>query len=401
VNTPLRTTVIDDLEQFRLLGKEWDDLRRSARGATPFQSWAWMYSWWESYGADYELRIITVRNDVDLLLGLVPLMLERWLGQGRLLFLGTRRNDYQDILVREGCEDEVAVAVRRAFRRLDGWQVADLHQLRPASFAWSFVQQWDGPRTWIRNEGSPVVEVKPWEELVTSLSRNQRSTVRRALRRAEEDGVHVELVRPDDARHAARRLVALHQELWRDRDMTSEHSTPRWASFIEAAARRTLAQGLGEISEFRRNGEVVMSLFWLVGPDFVGFYHSGVSQEALRRYQWNALLLREGIEIARGRGARRFDLLRGEEDYKLQWASEIIPSRRVVLGRNPIAWVPYVAYVSSRSQLERYLSSPKCPSWIKQTLRGVKRAVTYAVKWRGQLDSSEASGSGDRGRHGS
>ena len=382
-----RTTIVQDLEQFTLLEKEWDDLYRSAPGVTPFQSWAWMYSWWESYGEGYELRIVVVRDDADRLVGLVPLMRERRWGLGRLLFIGTRMNDYQDILVREGWLGVVGGTVRSALRRMEGWLAADLHQLRPGSVGWIILQQWDGPRTWIRHEGSPLVEVKPWEELVASLSKNQRSTTRRALRRAEADGLRVEPVGPEDATAAARRLVALHRELWQGRNMTDEHSTQRWASFIEAAARRVLSSGLGEISEFRRDGEVMMTFFWLVGPGFVGFYHSGVGQEALARYQWNALLVREGVEVARRWSASHVDLLRGEQDYKMQWASAVIESRRVVLGHSAVLWAPYAAYWHAYTGLVRYVLSPQCPSWIRQTVRGVKRALTSATRWRGQEDA--------------
>ena len=204
----MRTALVDNLEQFTLLEREWDDLFWSARGVTPFQSWAWMYSWWEAYGVDYELRIIAVYDDADLLVGLVPLMLEHRWGLARLLFVGTRSNDYQDILVREGCEDEVAETVRVVLRQLAGWQVTDLHQIRPESVAWRILRDWGGPRTWIRQNGSPVVEMRPWGELVASLSKNRRSTVGRTLRRAEKEGIHVARVEPDDAASAAQTLVA-------------------------------------------------------------------------------------------------------------------------------------------------------------------------------------------------
>ena len=123
-----------------------------------------------------------------------------------------------------------------------------------------------------------------------------------------------------------------------------------------------------------------MSVFWLVGRDSVGFYHSGVSQEMLGRYQWNALLVKEGIEIARHRGASHLDLLRGEEEYKLRWASAVIPSRRAVLGRNPLTWAPYAAYISFRARVERYVFSVESPPWIRQTMGGGKRAVALLTQ---------------------
>ena len=84
----LEISVIDDPREFAAMEEEWDDLYRGAPLSTPFQSWAWLYSWWEFYGEGCQLRIVAVR-DGDLLVGLVPLMLERrWGFFGKLLFIG-------------------------------------------------------------------------------------------------------------------------------------------------------------------------------------------------------------------------------------------------------------------------------------------------------------------------
>jgi hypothetical protein len=63
--------VIEDSRGFATL-KEWEDLHRQCIRATPFQSWACLYSSWEYYGEDYELRLITVRHE-GLLVGAIPL----------------------------------------------------------------------------------------------------------------------------------------------------------------------------------------------------------------------------------------------------------------------------------------------------------------------------------------
>src|SRR5919112_776950 len=102
----LRITVLERDHDFAALKEEWEELYRSSPLATPFQSWAWLYSWWEYYGENYELRLIVLRNG-DLLVGIIPLMLERrWLFFGRLLFIGSGVSDYLDVLVRGTWEQQ-------------------------------------------------------------------------------------------------------------------------------------------------------------------------------------------------------------------------------------------------------------------------------------------------------
>jgi CelD/BcsL family acetyltransferase involved in cellulose biosynthesis len=366
--------IIRSEQEFAGLEEQWEELYCDSPLATPFQSWAWLYSWWEIYGKDYELWLITVRNDRGLLVGVVPLMLERMAGFDRLLFAGTGLTDHLDVLAREGWEGSVSEALARTLRRMTSWQVVDLQQLRPGAVAWGLLRWWDGPLLRVWQDGFPVVDVRPWDELLMSLSKNLRSTVRRTLRRAEADGVSRKLASVDDAEGAAIRLVALHRELWQERDIGSEHLTNRFESYVIAVARRMIARGFGGITEFWRDGEVVISDFWVCGHDFLGTYMLGANQAALQRYQWSSLYIWDAINIARSTGKNRIDLLRGEEPYKLRWSSEIIPNHRLILGRHWTTWAPYAGYHLLYSKTRRYANSESAPRWIKNAA-GVYRIL--------------------------
>ena len=178
----LEVVVVDRTQGFAALEKEWEELYQNSPLATPFQSWSWLYSWWESYGEDYQLRLITLRDEDDLLVGIVPLMLERRWGFERLLFIGTGLTDYNDLLAREGWEQGVSQAGEQALKEMGGWQVIDLQQVRSQAAAWNLFEAWAGPRSCVWQDDSPVIEVRPWEELLASVSRKLRSSARRSLR---------------------------------------------------------------------------------------------------------------------------------------------------------------------------------------------------------------------------
>jgi CelD/BcsL family acetyltransferase involved in cellulose biosynthesis len=375
----LRTSVLRSAGEFAALEEEWEDLYHDSAQATPFQSWAWLYSWWESYGEDYDLRLVTVRDRRrGLLVGVAPLMLKYRLGFSKLLFVGTGLTDYLDVLIRERWEVQVSEVLVQTLVEMDSWQVADLQQLHPDAAAWGICRHWNKPQLRLWQDGFPVVEVRPSNELLQSMSSNLRSTVRRSLRRFEADGGRSELAGVNDAEVAAKRLVTISREQWRERWLETgpEHWTSRSESLIVAAARRMIARELGGISEFWRDGEVIISDFWVSGRDFIGTYMLAASREALQRYQWSSLYIWDALNIARSKNYGHVDLLRGEEPYKLRWSSRISPSHRLILGRNLAYWAPYAGYHALRLKAKGYLQSESAPRWIGGALiefRGLRR----------------------------
>ncbi len=377
----LRTEVLRSAGEFAALEEEWEDLYHDSAQATPFQSWAWLYSWWEFYGEDYELRLVTVRDGRGLLVGVAPLMLKYKRGFSKLLFVGTGPTDYLDVLIRERWEDQVSEVLVRTLGEIDSWQVADLQQLRPDAAAWGICRYWDGPQLRLWQDSFPVVDLRPWNEVLQSLSSNLRSTVRRSLRRFEEDGGRCELAGVDDAEVAAKRLVTISREQWQERWLETypEHWTSRSESLIVAAARRMTARELGGISEFWRDGEVIISDFWVSGRDFIGTYMLGASREALQRYQWSSLYIWDALNIARSKNCGYLILLRGEEPYKLRWSSRISSSHRLILGRNLAFWAPYVGNHALRLKAKRYVQSESAPRWMGGALTEFRALRRYGL----------------------
>jgi CelD/BcsL family acetyltransferase involved in cellulose biosynthesis len=100
MKSDMTVAVLKDTRAFLALKEEWEQLYCDSPLATPFQSWSWLYSLWEAIGEGYELRLIAVR-DGDLLVGIIPLMLEHRWGIRRLLLIGTR-HDQRDLLAKKG-----------------------------------------------------------------------------------------------------------------------------------------------------------------------------------------------------------------------------------------------------------------------------------------------------------
>jgi CelD/BcsL family acetyltransferase involved in cellulose biosynthesis len=385
-------TVVRETGGFASLREEWDDLYRNCPSATPFSSWEWLFSWWEVYGeGSYKLRLITLRDRTSgLLVGLLPFMARR----GRLFFLGDSARalywyimtPYKDVLVREGWEQEVAEAGARALEEMGGWRVADLQELMPHSAAWSIFRLWDGPKVSVPITDYVLIRTNSWDEPLSSLSKNARKAARKTLRRIEEDGVICEPAAPEDAERAASTLVELHRELWRGRRIDPEDLTPRYETFMHAAARRVTERGIGRVSEFRRqeDGEVLVSQFLLFDKGFVGAYVIGAGEEASRRYQFTTLYIWDAIEVARNRSSAYVSMMHHASWDKLRWASEVVSSHRAILGRRRAFLAPYAGYFMLRKQyyalrsgVQLRLHSDSNPLCVEKAMEKYYRLLSF------------------------
>jgi hypothetical protein len=379
-NKPLRTQVLTSAQEFAALEEEWEELYHDSPLATPFQSWAWLYSWWESYGEGHELRLVTVRNSEGLLVGVMPLMLERWWKFGRLLFIGGDLiTPYKDVLIRERWESTVVEAGVEALKHMNDWQVADFQEIRPTSAALKLFQRWEGYQSRVWKLNYLVIDVKPWDDLLASLSQSQRRHPRRTLRQAKADGVRCSTASPAAAEQAAHRLVALHRELRHGRDIDLDHLTPRFESLVVRAARRMTMRGFGEIYEFWQAGKVLVAGFMVFGKEFDGAYLVGASQKALKRYQWSSLALWYTVSTACSRGSRYLSLMDGEQEYKTRWTSNRVPDYRVIIGQRKLPWIAYIAYFVLEGTARQYLRADDTPGWLKSLARA-RRTLRARVR---------------------
>jgi len=72
---PADVKVLTTTEEFGELRDEWATLLSRSEVFSPFMMWEWLFSWWEYYGGNKQLRIFTLRDESDKLIGLAPLMI--------------------------------------------------------------------------------------------------------------------------------------------------------------------------------------------------------------------------------------------------------------------------------------------------------------------------------------
>lgn len=301
-------------ESFDTIGGEWEDILSRTAANTIFITPWWQRLWWQRYGGDAHLELLSVRRD-DALLGIAPLMISG----DALSFLGdTDLFDYHDFLVIDGCEADFYNALWRHIAALD-WQTLELKSLRQDSHTLKCLPalaQADGCEAQITQEDvSPYAALQPtWDEYLAGLRKKDRHELRRKLRRLQNGGNanQYACADPESIADAMPDFFRLMRASSGDKN---DFLTPDRERFFGELACELAARGHFKLFFLEVDQARVAACICFDYDDSFLLYNSGYDPEysALSVGLLNkALCIREAIES----GKRRFDFLRGDERYK-------------------------------------------------------------------------------------
>ncbi|MFD3518241.1 GNAT family N-acetyltransferase [Streptomyces sp. NPDC058657] len=371
----LRATLCRDPRDFAELRTEWDALHRRCAAATPFQSHAWLSSWWLSYGTEGRLRTVLVRRG-DRLVGVAPLMLVHR-PMPLLVPVGLGISDYFDVLVDdEGAQDTLR-ALRHGLSTAAPHAVVDLREVRPGAVAEKLYESWSGARARLEDSTCMELPAAPIDELARRMTSSRAQRVRAKLRKIDALGIESRVVSEHEVPGAVGHLLRLHELQWRGRGVNVEHLRPRFAAHLERAARRMVRDGDAALTEFRQDGEVVAAKLTVHSGGLTGGYLYGADPVLReRKVDVTAMLLRHDAHLAAGSGGGVLSLLRGSEAYKDHWRPQPVTNSRLLLARTALQPLLSLrtAQVTSRDL----------------AARTVAERLPAAREWRARFDSRRA-----------
>lgn len=348
--------LVTDETAFTALRADWDGLYERCGAATPFQSHAWLHSWWLSYGRRGRLRLLVVREH-GRLVAAAPLML-RPVPVPAFVPLGGAISDYTDVLVDDERADHAAAALAEGLSAAARTALIDLREVRPGGAAELVYERWSGPR--LRMSDSVCLELPalPMDQLVSRLPSGKAQRVRAKLRKLSALGVQWRVVGPDEVDMALRRLLELHRLQWQGRKVTQEHLRPRFREHLVRSVGSMVRSGNATVTEFRIDDDVVAVDVTLLSRRLAGGYLYGAHPQLRERRADVAVMLLEACAShAVDDGPGTLSLLRGNEPYKHHWRPDPVVNQRLLLARRRTApLMPAVVWgVAARRRNKEWL----------------------------------------------
>ncbi|MCI0441036.1 MAG: GNAT family N-acetyltransferase [Chloroflexi bacterium] len=320
-----------NLEDFESVESDWEQLLPQCSANTIFITPLWQKIWWARFGKGAELRILSIRDDDDII-GIAPLMLK----DGVLSFIGdTDLFDYHDFIVAQGNEDIFYNVLCDHLHDMD-WRALELKSLPEGSPTLRYISELAGRKgvdVSVAEEGvSPVAPLpSTWDEYLEGLSKKDRHELRRKLRRLESaDGSNqYACTNPQTITCCMQDFFKLMRASSPDKE---GFLTPERESFFNDIAQELTSRSLFKLYFLEINNVRVASCICF---DYAGtylLYNSGYDPEyssfsvgLLNK----ALCIKEAIE----EGRRSFDFLRGAERYKYHLGGKDKAVYRMVIRR--------------------------------------------------------------------
>lgn len=359
-----RFELITRPEQFDNLKTEWDRLLANSTADPLFCSHVWMRTWWTHYGDTGELRILTARDAEDgRLVGIAPFFLRRisaaaleaemtggvrpiiptrgtklWVLQP--LGSGEVCSDFVGFIAERGRTDEVWSALYTYFlREVRGFDLLDLTHVRDDEPGFESLQYAAmGGRNWRYRPlyQAPYAELPAggYEAYLDTLSKKSRYNARKKIKEIRiyhtvEHRFH------DDAEtlpQAMDRFFDLHAQRWAAEGQTGVFASEKMAAFHRDFAARALRLGWLRLGFLSLDDEPpIFATYAFHAADAVYLYQQG-SAPVYPEFNLGYAALVFAIQDACERGARRYEFLRGEADYKLHWAKNGHPLIQFLAG---------------------------------------------------------------------
>ncbi|MFF9085546.1 GNAT family N-acetyltransferase [Streptomyces sp. NPDC014991] len=333
----LTTEVVTDEAAFAALTPDWGRLYERCAAATPFQTHAWLHSWWLSYGRPGRLRLLVVRAGRDLVAAAPLMLVSRPLPA--LVPLGGAISDYADVLLDDTDDGRAVGALTEALADAARTALVDFREVRPGGAVERVYDRWSGPRRAVRDSLCLELPAVPMGELIARLPSGKSGQRARAqLRKLAALGVRRRAVGPEEVEATLGVLLELHRLQWQGRKVTDEHLRPRFREHLVRAVGPMVRSGSAVVTEFRIGDEVVAVDLTLLSPGLVGCYLYGAHPSLRQRKADVAVMLLDASAEHCGSGPPgTLSLMRGAEPYKQHWRPERVVNQRFLMARRRTA----------------------------------------------------------------
>ena len=345
-NANFPVEVVRDLTRFNALAPEWDRLVERWGTDRVFLSHNWFRTWWESFGADNELYVVTVRKGGELA-AVAPMM------RTRASIYGVRVNAIQaiynphtpryDFIVADNQNKRLYDAIWKEVLETGRADAVVLAQIPETSRTITRMQELGRQAEWLTGQwlshASPFIPLANGYDAFFGALKNgpKYNLTKRHARLRRKGPVDIEIVSsPVEINAALDDGFRIEAAAWKGQEGTAIISDPTVAEFYIRLARREANLGRLRLAFLRFRGKRIAFNYLLrSGKKLYGIkigYDPGYHM-----YSPGNMLLNLILQNACSEGIEEYDFLGIDDEWKFEWTSEKVEHRWLFLFRNRLS----------------------------------------------------------------
>jgi len=340
----MRLRVVETGQALAALEGEWRCAYTESDCDNPFLSWDWVWRWWTHFGDQHRLLVLVV-EDARGIAGLAPLAVTASragiLSRPVVHFVGDDLlADYSDFLIVRDAESVVA-AIIAWLRTQPSWGRLDLRRVPETSRA---LGGFRAAMTAGRIRVCLAVECRSpyaaidgdWDQYAATRSKALRQELRTTANRLGRLGEPRWETVEGSRREARETLYALHRRRHARKVGRSLFEAERTRAFFDDLTETAASGWRTELSLLRLDGRII-SVVLALRTNATFYYWVPTFDDELRTGSIGKLHLQHLLEQSVAEKCARFDLMIGEEAYKLEWATAVAANWRITLYRDQFA----------------------------------------------------------------
>jgi len=324
----------------------WNDILSQTDDANVQLTHEWLSSWWEVFGDNERLSLITI-TDQGKILGIAPLTISKVIGKAgfelrKLVFVGDGLTDYHDLLIANERREEVLRSlIEFIANSKESWDAIHFRNVRSDSPNLPILRDALGDTSFrsierINYECSSISLDCDWTDYYHGvLGKNLRSDIRRRLNYLGRMGKaeFIRLREVDDVTNTLGIIKSLHIKCRRAKGETSWYTDESRFRFVSLILKRFGDRKWLDLLFLKLNDQIIAYYLGFVYDNIVYFWNTGFDPE-FSKLSPGKLLLHHWIEDSFAQGYREFDFMVGDETYKRHWATSTRPNYEFFIFKN-------------------------------------------------------------------
>ena len=310
-------------ETFESVSELWQESANRLKWDCLFVLPGWLKAWWQAFGSDRTPYLCSIRRRGELI-GMAPLMVE---GQTARLMGDTDVCDFQDAVVVPGREKAFFDSLFDHLKK-QGIRQLDLETVRADSTLYRHLAPAAADQPFEVDcqsvDATMVLDLPAsWDSYLQQLTGKQRHEVRRKFRRLDEAG-QVKMLTVDAAANISSEMDTFLTLFKKNRSDKAQFMTEQMSSFFHTLATELASARILKLYFLMLDDVVVAAVMCFDYDETFLLYNNGYDQ----RYHSLSVgllsklfTLKESIRL----GKKRYDFLKGTEDYKHRLGGKRIP----------------------------------------------------------------------------